>query len=98
MRNGITCDWQATLVLDGSTIPGMTPEDVGGLSIGPMNGNYYVTLPGAFNVGGVKGNGKSILSLRPNGGSWIVKNVDWLAPGVTFPSNLDGLSLYNPYP
>lgn len=98
VRNGITCDWQATLVLDGSTIPGMTPEDVGGLSIGPMNGNYYVTLPGAFNVGGVKGNGKSILSLRPDGGSWIVKNVDWLAPGMTFPSNLDGLSLFNPYP
>lgn len=97
-KSGSTCDWQATLVLDGSTIPGMAAEDVGGLSIGPINGNTYVTLPGAFNVGGVKGSGKSILSLRPNGGAWIVKNVDWLAPGVTFPSNLDGLSLRNPYP
>jgi hypothetical protein len=91
------CDWQPTLFIDGSTIPGMAVEDIGGLAYGEFTNRYYVTINGAFNVGGVAGNSKSILRLTPSGNGWTVSNVEWLAPGVTFPSNLDGLSMV-PYP
>ena len=100
LYNGL-CDWQAALALDGSTIPGMAAEDVNGLARGFINGSTYVTIGGAFNVGGVSGNGKSILRLTPAGAGWNVAAIDWLAPGASFPSNLDGLSLtppYDPYP
>ena len=100
--NGV-CTWKPALTLNLTTIPGMGPENVTGLSRGEVNccNVTYVTLLNAFNVGGVTGNAKSILRLTPNGTSWNVAAVEWLAPGATFPSNLDGLSLnevYNPYP
>ncbi len=101
--NGV-CRWVATPVLDGSTIPGMAAENVTGLHLGAI-GNAriytYVTFAGPFNIGGVSGNAKSILRLTPNDSGWSVAAVDWLAPGAIFPSNLDGLSLFefnDPYP
>ena len=98
--NGV-CDWKPALTLNLTTIPGMAAENVTGLARGHVNSNTYVTLANAFNLGGVRGNAKSILRLTPNGTSWNVAVVEWLAPGASFPSNLDGLSLipaYNPYP
>lgn len=98
--NGV-CDWKPALTLNLTAIPGMPAENVTGLARGYVNSNTYVTLAGPFNVGGVTGTAKSILRLTPNGASWNVAAVDWLAPGATFPSNLDGLSLipaYIPYP
>ena len=35
----------------------------------------------------------SIVKLTPNGGSFTPSFVTWLAPGVKFPSNLDGLDI-----
>ena len=95
--NNNTCNWQPTLFLDGSTIPGLAAEDVSGVSYGPITNRYYVTITGAFNIGGVAGNGKSILRLIPGATGWTVSQVEWLSPGAQFPSNLDGLSM-NPYP
>ena len=97
VRDNGVCTWQQTLFLDGSTIPGMKAEDVSGFGYGPATNRYYLTITGAFNVGGVAGNGKSIVRLSPSGASWTVSKVEWLAPGVQFPSNLDGLSMV-PYP
>jgi hypothetical protein len=86
--------WETALLIDGSSIPGLGVEDINGVWDDPQSGDYYVTILGAFNLGGVKGNGKSIIKLSPNGaGSWTPSLVPWLAPGATFPSNLDGLEI-----
>jgi hypothetical protein len=98
--NGV-CTWKPALTLNLTTIPGMAAENVTGLARGFVNSNTYVTLAGPFNVGGVSGNAKSILRLTPAGAGWNVAAINWLAPGATFPSNLDGLSLNpanDPYP
>lgn len=87
--------WEATLVIDGSLIPGMGAEDINGLWDDPPSGDFYVTILGAFNLGGVKGTGKSVVKLTPNGGAtkFTPSLVNWLAPGATYPSTLDGLEL-----
>lgn len=86
--------------LDGSTIAGLGVEDINGSWVDPITGDVYITIAGAFNLGGVAGNGKSIIRLDPNGGStwnnttvWKPSLVQWLAPGATFPSNIDAIEL-----
>ena len=57
----------------------------------------YITIVGAFNLGGVKGNDKSIVRLSPNGGASVYTPslVTWLAAGATIPSifKIDGIEL-----
>jgi hypothetical protein len=79
--------------LDGSTIPGLAAEDVNGVWEDLWTGDVYITILGAFNLGGLTGNGKSIVRLEPNGDSFTPHKVQWLAPGVTFPSNIDAIDL-----
>lgn len=87
--------WSATLHLDGSVIPGMAVEDVNGYGHDGATDARYVIIVGAFNVGGVTGDGKSIIKLMPDGaGNHTVSPVTWLASGATFPSTLDGLELF----
>lgn len=92
-----TSQWETALVIDGSLIPGMGGEDLASIWDDPDSGDFYITITGSFNLGGVKGNGKSIVKLTPNGGATVFTPslVSWLAPGATFPSNLDGLALRN---
>ena len=85
--------WRTTLILDGSLIPGMAVEDVCGVWDDPTSSDLYVTITGAFRVGGLSGNGKSIVRLTLNGGAYTPSAVQWLAPGATFPSNLSGIEL-----
>ena len=63
----------------------------------PQSTDYYATIVGAFNLGGVKGNDKSIVKLTPNGGASVYTPslVMWLATGATLPSTfkLDGIEL-----
>ena len=88
--------WQSPLVIDGSTMTGMAVEDINGLWDDPNSNDYFILIVGSFNLGGVKGTGKSIVKLTPNGGPTVYTPsiVQWLAPGATFPTTtLDGLSI-----
>lgn len=87
--------WESVLAIDGSLMPSMAVEDINGIWDEPQSDDYYITILGAFNLGGVKGNGKSIVKLTPYGQSsrFTPSIVTWLAPGATFPSNLDGIDL-----
>lgn len=79
--------------LDGSTITGMASEDINGVSFDDWTGDFYVTILGAFNLGGVSGDGKSIVRLEWNGSGYTPSLVPWLAPGATFPSTIDAIDL-----
>lgn len=87
--------WRNTLLIDGSLIPGMAVEDLSGIWDDQFSDDFYISITGAFNLGGVKGNGKSIVRLTPNGGPTVFSPslVPWLAPGVTFPANLDEVDM-----
>lgn len=93
--NMSTGQWEGELVIDGSKIPGMAAEDVNSISNDPASDDYLITIRGGFRLDGVKGNGRSIVRLTPNGGPTVYTPslVDWLAPGEKFPSNLEGLSV-----
>jgi hypothetical protein len=83
------------LYFDGTPIPGLKGEDINGFWQDPTTGDRYITILGAFNVGGVKGNGKDILKLTPDGGApggWAV-SLYWDGSTFGFPSNLDGLEM-----
>ena len=88
------------LALDGSRIPGLAAEDINGVWHDPDTGDLYVTILGPFNLGGIAGDGKSIIRLNPNGGStwqastnWTPSLVPWLAPGAVFGSTIDAIEL-----
>jgi len=91
--NRSTNQWESDPVIDGSNIPELKGKNISSVWDDPNSGDYYVTVTGAFKIGGVKGNGQSIVKLTPNGGSFTPSFVTWLAPGVKFPSNLDGLDI-----
>ena len=87
-------EWLTPLRLDGSVVPGLAAEDVNGIWDDPQNDDYYITILGAFDLGGVKGTDKSIVRLIPNGaGGWMPSLVDWLAPGAAFAGKIDGLEM-----
>lgn len=60
-----TGSWVA--YFDGTAIPGLGVEDVTGIAVDEATGNRYITILGAFTVGGVSGNGKDVLKLTPSG-------------------------------
>lgn len=92
-----TAAFEATLLIDGSKMPGMAVEDITGIWDDPQSSDYYITIVGAFNLGGVKGNDKSIVKLTPNGGASVYTPslVSWLAAGATLPTGfkIDGLEM-----
>ena len=87
--------WESVLVIDGSKMPGMATEDISGLWDDPQSDDYYISIVGAFNLGSVSGNDKSIVKLTPNGGATVYTPslVTWLAPGASFTGKIDGLQL-----
>lgn len=85
--------WAGALGIDGSSLPGLAVEDINGIWYDD-NGDYYVTLLGPYNLGGVTGTGKNIVRLHKNlDGTWTPSNVPWLAAGATFPSTIDAIEL-----
>jgi len=91
--NRTTNQWESTPVIDGSMIPELKGKNISSVWDDPNSNDYYVTITGAFKIGGVKGNAQSIVKLTPNGAGFTPSFVDWLAPSVKFPSNLDGLDI-----
>lgn len=88
-------NWSSTLRLDGTPIVGLSGEDVNGFPNTPagLDPNLFITILGPFNLGGVTGNGKSLVKLTPSGapGGYTPSIVQWLAPGASFPSDIDGI-------
>jgi hypothetical protein len=82
-------NWDSWAYLNGSNIAGLASEDVNGVSLDPRDGDYYITVLGPFNLGGVAGDGKSIVRLRNS----VPALVPWLAPGASFPSNIDAIAI-----
>ena len=85
-------DWATWSTLDGSTITGLAAEDINGFTPVDSSNDLYVTILGPFNLGGVIGDGKSIVRLEWDGFAYTPSLVSWLAPGATFPTNIDALA------
>lgn len=84
--------WGNWLEIDGSQVPGLAAEDVNGLWYDQDVYDYYLTILGPFNLGGVVGDGRSIVRLTYDHG-WQTSLVPWLAPGAVFPSTIDAIEL-----
>ena len=87
--------WVYQMWLDGSTIPGLAGEDINGFEADGRTGDLYLTILGPFNLGGVTGNGKSIVQLTWDdmNGKYTPSLVPWLAPGATFPTDIDAIDI-----
>ena len=81
-------NWDSWAYLDGSNIAGLASEDINGVALDPRTGDHYITVLGPFNLGGVAGDGKSIVRLHNS----VPSLVPWLAPGANFPSNIDAIA------
>ena len=81
-----------TWPLDGSTITGLAAEDINGVAY-DWTDDLYITILGTFNLGGISGDGKSIVLLEATGGGYTPSLVPWLAPGATFPSTIDAIEV-----
>ncbi len=84
--------WGSQAYMDGSVITGLAGEDVNGVALDERTGDLYLTILGPFNLGGVAGNGKSIVRLTPNSNGLTPSLVPWLAPGATFPTDIDAIA------
>ena len=79
---------------NGTAIPGLAAEDVNGLWIDPATGDLYISIVGAFNLGGVKGDGKDIVKLSPSGApGGYTPSLFWDGSANGFPTSIDGLEM-----
>ena len=78
------------LYFDGTAVPGMKAEDVGGAAVDAPSGNIYVAITNAFNIGGVSGDARDIVVLKPVFGGYEVERV-WRGPDNGFNLNLGGI-------
>ena len=89
--NTTTGAWSA--FFDGTPIPGLKAEDINGLWIDPTTGDLYISIVGAFNLGGVKGDGKDIVKLTNGGGGSYTPSLWYDGSVEGFSSNIDGLDI-----
>ena len=84
-----------TNFFDGTPIPGLKGEDVNAIWVNPATGELYITIIGAFNLGGVAGDGRDIVKLTPNagmtGGYAVSLVYDGSTQGLT--TNIDALEM-----
>lgn len=83
-------DWWT--VLDGTAVKGLAVEDVNGLWVDPDTDQVYLSTIDAFNLSGVRGNGKDIVRLRPQDGA---ARPSLLFDGSVFglPARIDAIDL-----
>ena len=78
---------------DGSAaVPGLAAEDVTGFWIDPATNALYVTLGGAFNLGGLSGDSNDVVKLTPAGGGYT-PTLAWDGGAAGFAFVLDGVEL-----
>ena len=81
-------------VFNGTAIPGLAAEDVNALWIDPTTGDLYISIVGAFNLGGIAGNGRDIVKLTPSGApGGYTPSLVWDGSDNGFPTNIDGLEM-----
>ena len=81
-------------VFDGTTVPGLKAEDVNALWIDPATGDLYISIVGAFNLGGIAGDGRDIVKLTPSGApGGYTPSLVWDGSANGFPTNIDGLEM-----
>lgn len=79
---------------NGTAIPGLAAEDVNALWIDPATGDLYISIVGAFNLGGVAGDGRDIVKLTPSGApGGYTPSLFWDGSANGFPTNIDGLEM-----
>jgi hypothetical protein len=88
--NHQTQAWSA--YFNGTPTPGLKGEDVNGLWIDPATGDIYISIVGAFNLGGVVGNGRDIVKLTNNGSSYT-PSLWWDGSAAGFPVNIDAIEI-----
>ena len=88
-----TSDWFD--LFNGTAIPGLKAEDVNALWIDPDTGDLYISVVGAFNLGGVAGNGRDIVKLTfdVNAPNQFTPSLFWDGSANGFPTNIDGLEM-----
>jgi hypothetical protein len=64
----------------------------------PSNDNLYITILGAFNLGGVAGDGKDIVKLTPAGGGTYTPSIFWDGSAAALPATLDAVDIDVPEP
>ena len=82
-----TGTWATAVYFDGTAVTGLGAEDVNGFAVDEVTNDRYLTILGAFKLGSLSGNGKSIVKL-PAG-----SNTPALVPWTTPLFNVDGLEL-----
>ena len=80
---------------DGTPIPGLSGEDINAMWVDPATGDLYVSILGAFNLGGTRGNGKDIVKLTKSAGApgGYVASIWWAGAAGGFPTTIDGLEI-----
>ncbi len=80
---------------DGTPIPGLKTKDVDALWIDPTTGDVYIGIAGAFNLSGIKGDGRDIVKLTkaPGAPGGYVPSLWWDGSAAGFPTNIDGLEI-----
>ena len=79
---------------NGTAIPGLAAEDVNALWIDPATGDLYISIVGAFNLGGIAGDGRDIVKLTPSGApGGYTPSLVWDGSANGFPTNIDGLEM-----
>jgi hypothetical protein len=89
---GATTAGSWALYFNGTAVPGLGVEDVSGAHVDTTTGDVYVSITGAFNIGGVGGNGKDVLKLTLSGGGYSVDSF-WRGAQNGFNLNLGGIEI-----
>jgi len=82
-----------SLWFDGTPLPGMKTRNLGGLWADATTGDLYVILPGKFNLGGVRGDGRDIVQLTPDGNGGYTPSLWWDGSEAGFPVSIDALHI-----
>jgi hypothetical protein len=90
---GATTSGTWALYFNGTAITGLGAEDVAGARVDAATGDIYASIVGAFNVGGVSGNGKDVIKLHPTGSGAYTVTMYWRGGSNGFNLNIGGLEM-----
>lgn len=88
-RLGDTTQGAWSLAFDGSTIPGLSVEDVTAAWHDAATNSHYVAVINDFSANGANGTSRSVLAVSPNGSTSIF----WNASDAGFTGPVDGLHI-----
>lgn len=80
------------MFLSGTAVSGLRAEDINGVWIDPANDDIYLNLYAGFNLGGVRGNSRHIVRLRPSSDGYEV-SLHWFGPDTGFSGVPDAFTI-----